>query len=320
MNHIKLSLVVPCYNEEKNVSLMYGAVSRALEGKEYAHQVEIIFVNDGSKDQTRTALRRLYNEQKEAPFIKVVDFSRNFGKEAAMYAGLKQAVGEYVTIIDADLQQRPEIALDMVDILDAHPEYDCVAAYQEKRREGRVLTFCKNSFYKFINHVTDVKFVQGASDFRTMRRNMVEAVLSMPEYFRFSKGIFSWVGFETHYIPYQACERATGTTTWSFWKLFKYAIEGIISFTTVPLRIATVLGAISSVFSVVYLMVIIIQKLFFSIDVPGYPTIVGLILLIGGIQLLVLGIIGEYLARVYVEGKHRPIYVARDILTWEDGK
>ena len=231
-----------------------------------------------------------------------------------MYAGLRESEGDYVTIIDADLQQRPAIALDMVRMLDSEPEYDCIAAFQDKRKEGKVLSFFKNSFYKLINKFADTEFVQGASDFRTFRRPMVEAILSMDEYFRFSKGLFSWVGFNTKFIPYEVQERATGTSKWSFRKLFKYALDGIFAFTTAPLRIATILGLVTSFFSILYLIIVVIQKLAFGIAVAGYATIVVLILLLGGIQLCCIGIIGEYIARTYIQTKGRPIYIAKDVL------
>lgn len=306
---MKLSLVVPCYNEENNVSLFYNAVKNDFASADFDY--EIVFVNDGSKDGTFKELQKLCAG--DVP-VKIVNFSRNFGKESAMYAGLKESEGDYVTIIDADLQQRPSIALDMVKMLDNEPEYDCVAAYQEERKESKLLVFFKNSFYKLINKFSDTEFIQGASDFRTFRRPMVEAILSMDEYFRFSKGLFSWVGFNTKFIPYEVEERATGTSKWSFKKLFKYALEGILAFTTAPLRIATLIGLLSSFLSIVYLIVVVIQKLFFGIAVAGYATIVVLILLIGGLQLCGLGIIGEYIARTYIQTKNRPIYIAKNVI------
>lgn len=306
---MKLSLVVPCYNEEKNVSLFYNAVKNDFASADFDY--EIVFVNDGSKDATFKELQKLCAG--DIP-VKIVNFSRNFGKESAMYAGLKESEGDYVTIIDADLQQRPSIALDMVRMLDSEPEYDCVAAYQEERKESKLLVFFKDSFYKLINKFADTEFVQGASDFRTFRRPMVEAVLSMDEYFRFSKGLFSWVGFNTKFIPYEVEERATGTSSWSFVKLFKYALEGIFAFTTAPLRISTVIGLLASVLSIAYLIIVVVQKLFFGIPVAGFATIVALILLLGGIQLLALGIIGEYIARTYIQTKNRPIYIAKNVI------
>lgn len=306
---MKLSLVVPCYNEENNVSLFYEAAKSDFSGAGFDY--EIVFVNDGSHDGTFKELQKLMDG--DIP-VKIVNFSRNFGKESAMYAGLRESEGDYVTIIDADLQQRPAIALDMVRMLDSEPEYDCIAAFQDKRKEGKVLSFFKNSFYKLINKFADTEFVQGASDFRTFRRPMVEAILSMDEYFRFSKGLFSWVGFNTKFIPYEVQERATGTSKWSFRKLFKYALDGIFAFTTAPLRIATILGLVTSFFSILYLIIVVIQKLAFGIAVAGYATIVVLILLLGGIQLCCIGIIGEYIARTYIQTKGRPIYIAKDVL------
>ena len=306
---MKLSLVVPCYNEEKNVPLFYEAVKKDFADVNFEY--ELVFVNDGSHDGTFRELQKLCDG--DLP-VKIVNFSRNFGKESAMYAGLKESEGDYVTIIDADLQQRPSIALDMVKMLDSEPEYDCIAAYQDERKESKLLVFFKNGFYKLINKFSDTEFIQGASDFRTFRRPMVEAVLQMDEYFRFSKGLFSWVGFNTKFIPYEVEERATGTSKWSFWKLFKYAMEGVFAFTTAPLRIATVLGLLTSALSIVYLFVVVVQKLGFGIDVAGYATIVTLILLLGGIQLSCIGIIGEYIARTYIQTKGRPIYIAKDVI------
>jgi glycosyltransferase involved in cell wall biosynthesis len=306
---MKLSLVVPCYNEEKNVSLFYEAVKKDFAGVDFEY--ELVFVNDGSKDGTFKELQKLCSG--DLP-VKIVNFSRNFGKESAMYAGLKESEGDYVTVIDADLQQRPSIALDMVHMLDSEPEYDCVAAYQEERKESKLLAFFKKRFYNIINKFSDTEFIQGASDFRTFRKPMVEAILQMDEYFRFSKGLFSWVGYNTKFIPYQVEERATGTSKWSFWKLFKYALEGIFAFTTAPLRISTVIGFVTALLSVIYLIVVVVQKLFFEIDVPGYATIVVLILLLGGIQLCCIGIIGEYIARTYIQTKGRPIYIAKDVI------
>ncbi len=306
---MKLSLVVPCYNEEKNVPLFYEAVKKDFADVNFEY--ELVFVNDGSHDGTFRELQKLCDG--DLP-VKIVNFSRNFGKESAMYAGLKESEGDYVTIIDADLQQRPSIALDMVRMLDDEQAYDCVAAYQDERKESKLLVFFKNGFYKLINKFSDTEFIQGASDFRTFRRPMVEAVLQMDEYFRFSKGLFSWVGFNTKFIPYEVEERATGASKWSFWKLFKYAMEGIFAFTTAPLRIATVLGLLTSALSIIYLFVVVIQKLAFGIDVAGYATIVTLILLLGGIQLSCIGIIGEYIARTYIQTKGRPIYIAKDVI------
>lgn len=310
---MRLSLVTPCYNEEDNVLPFYESVKQVFDGLDYEY--EIVFVNDGSKDQTRKRLEKIYLLDKD--HVRVINFTRNFGKEAAILAGMRRSTGDYVALIDADLQQRPEIVKDMVAFLEEHEEYDCVAAYQERRREGKIMHFFKKVFYRIMDRTSDVRFVDGASDFRTFRRQMVNTIMDLPEYFRFSKGIFSWVGYETYYIPYQVEERNAGESKWSFWKLVKYAVEGFISFTTFPLKIATFLGAITSGFSVIYLIVVILEKLIYEIDVPGYPTIIVLILMLGGIQLLILGIMGEYLARIYVEGKRRPIYIEREVLMKE---
>ncbi|MBR3818525.1 MAG: glycosyltransferase family 2 protein [Clostridia bacterium] len=306
---MKLSLVIPCYNEEKNVSLFYEAVKKDFSAVNFDY--ELVFVNDGSRDGTFKELKKICNS--DLP-VKIVNFSRNFGKESAMYAGLREAEGEYVTIIDADLQQRPSIALDMVNTLDNEPEYDCVAAYQDTRNESKALIFFKNCFYKLINKFSDTEFTQGASDFRTFRRPMVDAILSMDEYFRFSKGLFSWVGFKTKFIPYTADERATGESKWSFTKLFRYAMDGIFAFSTTPLRISTIIGLVTALLSIIYLFVVVIQKLAFGINVEGYATIVVLILLLGGIQLCCIGIIGEYIARTYIQTKNRPIYIAKEVI------
>ena len=309
MRDIKLSLVVPCYNEEANVRPFYEACRTALDGK--IDRYELVFVNDGSKDGTWKALKALHAEDER---VKAINFSRNFGKEAAMYAGLQKAEGEFVTIIDADLQQRPELALDMVAFLEENEEYDSVAMFQKDRRESRVLSFFKKTFYRLINAMCDIDFRSGASDFRTLRHYVVDAVLDMKEYFRFSKGIFSWVGFNTHFMPYTAEERQAGKTSWSFKKLFKYAVEGITAFTTFPLKVSAYLGGLCSAFSLIYMLVVIVQKLFFGIDIPGYATLIVLISFIGGIQLISLGVIGQYISKIYIEGKKRPIFVQKEYL------
>lgn len=312
---MRLSLVIPCYNEQDNVEKFYQETVKALKNESFDY--EFVFVNDGSKDNTLKALKKLYDEKKESN-IKVLSFSRNFGKEAAMYAGLSNAKGDYVCVIDADLQQRPEVALQMVKILDENEEYDCVAAYQEERKESKAMVTLKNAFYKLINKVTEVDFVSGASDFRTFRRSMVEAILNMTEYHRFSKGIFSWVGFNTKFIPYEVQERESGVSNWNVWKLFKYAFEGIISFTTAPLKFATGLGTLAFFASIIYTLIIIIKHFAFGADVAGYDSIVALILMFGGLQLLCVGILGEYLAKVYVQVKNRPVYIISKMYSYED--
>ncbi len=313
---MKLSLVVPCFNEEENVAAFHDAVITAFDGCGYDY--EIVYIDDGSRDHTLLELRRLYREQK-CP-VTVVSFSRNFGKESGLYAGLEHAKGEYISLIDADLQQRPELVREMVQILDEQTEYDIVAAYQDRRREGKILSFFKGGFYKLINYLSNVKLHPDASDFRTFRRKVAESILSLPEYHRFSKGIFAWVGYQTKFIPYVPCERAAGTTKWSFRKLFRYAIDGIIGFSTAPLRIATYTGIFSALASMIYLLVVIVQKLFWGIDIPGYATIIVLILFLGGMQLFCLGLIGEYLGKTFEQSKNRPVYLAQEVLHWDEPK
>ena len=309
---MKVSLIVPCYNEEKNIETFYNTVIQSY--KNHISDYEIIFINDGSLDGTYQKLKALYEQPDN---VKVVNFSRNFGKESAMYAGLQKAKGNYVTIIDADLQQNPDLVIKMVDFLEQNQEYDSVAMYQKNRNESKVLSFFKNGFYKIINSVCEIDFRSGASDFRTFRHYVVDAILKIKEYHRFSKGIFSWVGFNTYYMPYVANERYAGKSSWSFKKLLKYAIEGITAFTTFPLKLSTYIGIVSSVFSLIYMVVIIVQKLFYGINIPGYATLVVLILLIGGIQLLALGVIGQYLSKMYIQGKHRPIFIEKEYLDKE---
>ena len=313
---MKLSLIVPCFNEAENVALFQEAVMTAFEGCGYDY--EIVYIDDGSSDATLHNLRKLHREQK-CP-VKVVTFSRNFGKEAGLYAGLQHAAGDYISLIDADLQQRPEIVRDMVKILDENPETDVVAAYQDRRGEGKVLSFFKKSFYALINKLSKVTLQPDASDFRTFRRSVAESILKLGEYHRFSKGIFAWVGYETKFIPYTACERANGTSKWNFWKLVNYAIEGIIGFSTAPLRFSVYIGSLTAIAAVLYLILVICEKLIFGIDIPGYATIIVLILLLGSIQLFCIGIIGEYVGRTFEQSKDRPVYIAKEILTYEEEK
>lgn len=312
---MKLSLVVPCFNEEGNVENFFNEVNRIFADK--VTDYEFIFVDDGSEDKTYSKLEALFANNKNAD-IQVLSFSRNFGKEAAIYAGLSKANGDLVCLIDADLQQRPEVVLEMLEVMQSNDDIDCVTAYQRERKEGKVISSFKSAFYKIINKMTDVDFVNGASDFRLMKRAMVNSVLEMIEYHRFSKGIFSWVGFNTEYIPYDAAPRESGESKWGFRKLLKYALDGIVSFSTAPLHLATYVGFTSSVISIIYLIVVVIQKLFFGIDVPGYATIVVLVLLLGGLQLFCLGLLGEYLSKIYIQVKNRPIYILKKHLKKKD--
>ncbi len=311
---MKLSLVDPCYNEAENVAAFQAAAIGAFQ--DCGYDFEIVFVDDGSKDATMAQLRQIFARQ-ECP-VKVVSFSRNFGKESGIYAGLQHASGEYICFIDADLQQRPEIVRDMVRILDESPEYDVVAAYQDRRGEGKVLSFFKKSFYGIINRLSNVSLKADASDFRTFRRSVAESILALGEYHRFSKGIFAWVGYNTCFIPYVACERVAGVSKWNFFKLFNYAIDGIVGYSTKPLRIATFLGGLTSVAAFLYLFVVLLQKLIAGIDIPGYATIIVLILFLGGMQLFCIGIIGEYVGRTFEQSKGRPVYIAREILSYEN--
>ena len=295
---MKLSLVVPCFNEEGNIAPFYKAVADTFNGHDFDY--EIVFVNDGSTDGTLQVLKKLVT----GPIaIKIISFSRNFGKEAAMLAGLENAGGEYVTIIDADLQQHPSVVLDMIEKLDVNPDIDCVAAYQDERSEDKKMSFFKEGFYKIVNLITDTEFVSGASDFRTFRRPMVDSITGMKEYFRFSKGLFSWVGYNTEYIPYTVRERASGESKWSFAKLFKYALDGIEAFTVRPLRIPLWLGILFIVFSLPLFIIAL------ATDRSVTPSAV---FFVGGTILACMGILGEYLAKTYMQGKNRPVYIIKE--------
>lgn len=308
---MKVSLVVPCYNEEESVDKFFNTVVDVFRDK--IDDYEIVFVNDGSKDRTMEKLRAIYEN---SDCVKVVGFSRNFGKEAAIYAGLQNSDGDYTCVIDADLQQRPEVVVQMKEILDRFPDVDCVAAYQEERKEGKAITFLKDKFYDIINKITEVEFYKGASDFRLMRRQMVDAVLDMTEYHRFSKGLFSFVGFNTKYIPYEVQEREAGESKWSVIKLFKYAVEGIIGYTTTPLRISTFAGIITLAISVIYLILALIIGAC-THTITSAIAIITLILFMSGMNFVFIGIVGEYLSRTYMQSKNRPVYIAKEILRKE---
>lgn len=310
---MKLSFVVPCYNEAGNVRDLLAEI---LKNFPVTEDYEVVFINDGSKDKTFDVLKDL--SQTSPCNIKVINFSRNFGKEAAMYAGLQNACGDLVSIIDADLQQDPSIVKKMVEMLDANSEIDCVCACQEDRNEDKFTVFCKNCFYKIADKCTEIPFESGASDFRCFRKSVKDALISMGEYHRFSKGLFSWVGFNTVYIPYTANKRKSGKSSFNFFKLFKYAVNGIIAFSTAPLKFASVLGTMATVFSVIYAIITIIRKLVSDINVDGFTQLVILISFLGGIQLFTIGIIGEYLAKNYIQAKNRPIYIAKEIITYEN--
>lgn len=307
----KLSFIIPCHNEEKNVTLLHDEILKVFKDTKYS--IELIYINDGSKDNTIDELKSLLD--KTSFEINIINFSRNFGKEAAMYAGLEQSSGDFTIIIDADLQQKPSYALEMIEFLGNHDEYDSICCYQKDRIESKTMSFIKEKFYKIITNISDIEFVNGASDFRVFRRCVVESILTLKEKTRFSKGIFSWVGFNTYYMPYTPEDRINGKSSFNFKSLLLYAFSGIISFSIAPLRIATFSGILFALLSFIYLIVVIIQKVFFTINVPGYPTLIVSILLIGSLILVCLGIMGEYVARIYMETKQRPIYIAKERLS-----
>lgn len=298
---MKLSLIVPCYNEEGNVEKFFDLVTEVFEGK--VDDYEFVFVNDGSTDGTRERLKALYLGKNEKKNIQYLSFSRNFGKEAAIYAGLSKAKGDLLCIIDADLQQRPEVVLEMLEIIKKDEDTDCVTAYQEERKEGKTVSSLKTLFYKGINKISDVEFRNGASDFRLFRRNVAEALLQMREYHRFSKGMFSFVGFNTEYIPYTVAERESGESKWSLRKLIKYAFEGIFAFSTAPLKISAYTG--------ISFILLALGAFILSFFASAW-LIISAVFFIGGAILLNLGIIGQYLAKMYVQGKDRPVYILKE--------
>ena len=305
---VKHSLIVPCYNEEGNVENFLKETREAM--KSYTDSYEIIFVNDGSKDSTPKKLRQIYSENKDVR-IKVINFSRNFGKEAAMYAGFTQAVGEYITIIDADLQQDPKYVVEMAKILDGDPDCDMVAAYQAERKEGKLISKGKHAFYKTISKLSGIDFISDASDFRTLRKSVADTIVALPEYHRFSKGIFSWVGYNTVSIPYEVREREHGETKWNLKKLITYAVEGIMAYTDKPLRLPLYLGAILLLVSVVFGVI--------GLFVPYYG-IISAVLFTGSLVLICQGINGAYLGKVHTQVKDRPIFIAKEILTYENNQ
>jgi glycosyltransferase involved in cell wall biosynthesis len=306
------SLIVPCYNEEGNIEAFLREATRVFDAQEFSY--EIVMVDDGSSDKTMQVLHSLRDGwlKETRAEVQVISFSRNFGKEAAMYAGLEAARGDCMGFIDADLQQHPETSLEMYRHLLEDPDCDCVAAIQRQRKEGAILKFFKGCFYRVFNMMSETDLVANASDFRVFRRMVAEALLSMKESYRFSKGLFSWVGFHLYTIEYEPDARLTGSSSWSFKKLMSYGLGGILSFSTMPLRIVFFLGIIASLAAIVYLIVVLIETLVVGDAPSGYPTLVCLMLLFGGIILLALGIFGDYLGRIYVEGKNRPVYIARE--------
>ena len=303
-----VSIIVPCYNEEAALPYFLKEIKKteAEMSAAYGCHFELIFINDGSRDETLSVLRDF---SKHDPSVRYLSFSRNFGKEAAMYAGLKHAKGEYVAIMDADLQHPPSMLSEMYEGLQSG-EFDCVAARRMNRNgEPPLRSFFARCFYKLINRISDTEIVDGACDFRMMKRQMVDAILSMGEYNRFSKGIFGWVGFRTKWLPYENVERVAGETKWSFWSLLLYSMQGIVGFSTVPLALASVLGVVLCIIALIMVIYIIIKTLMFGDPVSGWPSLACMVMFMGGIQLFCIGILGQYLAKTYLETKHRPIYI-----------
>ena len=296
-----LSIVVPCYNEQEALPYFYKEICRVAEEMKSSHgaDFEFIFVDDGSKDKTLSIARELHKQDER---VRYISFSRNFGKEAGILAGLKAAKGDYVAMMDADLQDPPALLPQMLDAL-LQEDYDCAATRRTNRKgEPPIRSFFARMFYKIINRLSDADIVDGARDYRLMRRRMVDAILALPEYNRFSKGIFGWVGFKTKWLEYVNVERVAGETKWSFWKLFLYSLEGIVAFTTAPLALASLIGIIF----------IIVRTLLFGDPTSGWPSLVCIIFLCSGVQLFCMGVLGQYLAKTYMEVKHRPVYIVRE--------
>lgn len=304
----KLSIVVPCYNEAPMIEIFYTSV--ALELKKLEHiEYEILFVDDGSVDDTLKIIKEV-NEKYDK--VKYISLSRNFGKESAIYAGLKNSTGDYVVIMDADLQDPPSLIPDMLYAIEKEG-YDCVGSRRVNRKgEPPIRSFFARLFYKIINKMSDAEIVDGARDFQMMTRKVVDAILSIKEYNRFSKGIFGWVGFKKKWLEYENIERVAGETKWSFWKLFIYAIQGIIAFSTTPLVIASVFGMLCCVFAALMLVFIVVKTLVFGDPTSGWPSLVCIILLLSGLQMFFIGVLGQYLAKTYLETKRRPIYLVSE--------
>lgn len=302
----KLSIIVPCFNEEESIPYFYDEVKKVTKNMDI--KLELIFVDDGSRDKTLEVIKSKTDDKE----VKYISFSRNFGKEAAMYAGLSMASGDYVTIMDVDLQDPPSLLPEMVRSIEEEG-YDCVATKSTSRNGYSFLrkTFTK-WFYDIIGKMSKTEMVPGARDYRLMTRQMVEAVLSMKEYNRYSKGLFSFVGFKTKWIEFENKERVAGTTKWNFWKLFSYALDGIVGFSTAPLTIAAFIGVLFCLIAFIMIIVIIVKTLAFGDPTSGWPSLACIIFMVSGIQLLCLGVIGEYLAKMYLEVKQRPIYIIKE--------
>ncbi len=304
----RISLVVPCYNEEQSLPYFWAEAQRVMQKMNYV-DFELIFVNDGSRDKTLEVLRKL---AKTDPRVKYLSFSRNFGKEAAMFAGLEHARGDYAAVMDADLQDPPALLEEMYRAL-TQEGYDSAATRRVTRKgEPPIRSFFARMFYRIINRMTDVEIVDGARDFRLMNRPFLDALLSLRERNRFSKGLFGWVGFKTKWIEFENVERVAGQTKWSFWKLFKYSIEGIVAFTTLPLTIASFVGFLLCMIALCSTVFIVVRRLLFGDAVSGWASTASIITFIGGIQLFFMGIFGQYLAKAYSEIKNRPLYIVAE--------
>ncbi|MCI6189757.1 MAG: glycosyltransferase family 2 protein [Clostridium sp.] len=308
MNKQKITLIVPCYNEESALPIFYKEVCKV--AKEMNNEdFEFIFIDDGSSDGTLKYLKKIAENDTRVVYI---SFSRNFGKEAAMYAGLSHSKGDWVAILDADMQDPPSLLPKMYEYVSSG-EYDSVATRRISRKgEPKIRSFFAKLFYKIINKISDADIVDGARDFRLMSRKMVDSIISMSEYNRFSKGIFGWIGFKTKWLPYENIERVAGETKWSFWKLFKYSLEGIIDFSTMPLVISSVIGILFCILSMFVIIFLIIRKLVYGDPVQGWASLACIIIFVSGIQLFCIGIMGQYLAKTYLESKKRPIYIIRE--------
>ena len=306
-----LSIVVPCYNEQEALPFFYKEICRVAGEMKASHgaDFEFIFVDDGSKDDTLSIARGLRRQDKR---VRYISFSRNFGKEAGILAGLEAAKGDYVAMMDADLQDPPALLPEMLDAL-LKEDYDCAATRRTTRKgEPPIRSFFARMFYKIINRMSDADIVDGARDYRLMRRRMVDAILALPEYNRFSKGIFGWVGFRTKWLEYVNVERVAGETKWSFWKLFRYSLEGIVAFSTAPLALASLMGIAFCALAFVMILFIIARTLLFGDPTSGWPSLVCIIFLCSGVQLFCMGVLGQYLAKTYMEVKHRPVYIVRE--------
>jgi len=303
---MKLSVIIPCKDEEGNIRNISEKLNKVLADVKH----ELIFIDDGSTDKTIDKLKELHEEYPD--IIKIVSFSRNFMKEAAMYAGLVHSSGEFTCIIDGDMQQNPVYLIKMMEFLDNNKNFDQVAMIQSKRKEGFFISSFKRSFYRIISKLSEIEFVNAASDFRMFRTNVRDAVISISEQNRFSKGIFAWIGFQTKYMPYTVEKRTSGNTKFNMKRSFRYAFDGIIGFSTKPLRLATYLGTLSSIIAFIYFITILVQKMVHGIEVAGYASTMCIILLFGGIQLITIGILGEYIAKTYIETKRRPLYVVKE--------